>query len=78
MDGLFAWLLERKALTLVGIAVVLLGAFVPWPNIAIAGVVVGIGGVLMLVQIPFAMRAAQQPPAPKLVTTPRKETQPGD
>ncbi|MBV8527389.1 MAG: hypothetical protein JOZ75_03650 [Candidatus Dormibacteraeota bacterium] len=66
MEAAFLWLVERKALTLAGFVVVLVGAFVPWPSEAIAIVLVILGAGLMLAQIPFAMRAAQKVPSPPL------------
>ena len=63
MEATLLWLLERKALTLAGFVVVLLGAFIPWPSEVIAIVVVVLGALLMLAQIPFAMRAAQKVPS---------------
>lgn len=66
MEATLLWLIERKALTLTGFVVVLLGAFIPWPSEVIAIVVVILGALLMLAQIPFAMRAAQKAPAPQL------------
>ena len=65
MEATLLWLIERKALTLTGFVVVLLGAFVPWPSGVIAIVVVILGAMLMLAQIPFAMRAAQKVPSPQ-------------
>ena len=65
MEAVLLWLIERKALTLTGFVVVLLGAFVPWPSGVIAIVVVVLGALLMLAQIPFAMRAAQRVPSPQ-------------
>ena len=59
------WLIERKALTLWAFVVVLLGAFIPWPSEVIAIVVVILGALLMLAQIPFAIRAAQKVPSPQ-------------
>jgi hypothetical protein len=64
MDATLLWLIERKALTLSGFVVVLLGAFIPWPSEVVAIVVVILGALLMLAQIPFAMRAAQKVPSP--------------
>ena len=63
MEATLLWLIERKALTLTGFVVVLLGAFIPWPSEVIAIVVVVLGALLMLAQIPFAMRAAQKVPS---------------
>ena len=65
MEATLLWLIERKALTLTGFVVVLLGAFIPWPSGVIAIVVVILGALLMLAQIPFAMRAAQKVPSPQ-------------
>ena len=65
MEATLLWLIERKALTLTGFVVVLLGAFIPWPTAVIAIVVVILGALLMLAQIPFAMRAAQKVPSPQ-------------
>ena len=62
MEAALLWLIERKALTLTGFVVVLLGAFIPWPSEVIAIVIVILGALLMLAQIPFAMRAAQRVP----------------
>ena len=66
MEATFLWLVERKALTLAGFVVVLVGAFVPWPSEVIAIVLVILGAGLMLAQIPFAMRAAQRVPTPEM------------
>lgn len=66
METTFLWLVERKALTLAGFVIVLIGAFVPWPSMVIAIVVVILGAGLMLAQIPFAMRAAQRVPSPQV------------
>ena len=66
MEATLLWLIERKALTLSGFVVVLLGAFIPWPSEVIAIVVVILGALLMLSQIPFAMRAAQKVPSAQM------------
>lgn len=66
MEAALLWLIERKALTLSGFVVVLLGAFIPWPSEVIAIVIVILGALLMLAQIPFAMRAAQKVPTPHM------------
>ena len=60
MSATFRWIVERRLLTLAGFGVILLGAFIPWPNLAIAAVVIVLGAVLLAVQIPIAMRDATE------------------
>lgn len=58
MSATFRWIVERRLLTLAGFGVILLGAFIPWPSLAIGVVVIVLGAVLLAVQIPIAMRDA--------------------
>lgn len=60
MGAFLHWVVARRLLTLVGFGVILLGAFVPWPNLAIAAVVIILGAALLAVQIPIAMRDATE------------------
>jgi len=60
MNAIFRWIVERRLLTLAGFGVVLLGAFIPWPSLAIAAVVILVGAVLLAIQIPMAMRDATE------------------
>ena len=60
MSATLRWIVERRLLTLAGFGVILLGAFVPWPSLAIAAVVIVLGAVLLAVQIPIAMRDATE------------------
>jgi hypothetical protein len=60
MGAFLQWMVARRLLTLVGFSVILLGAFVPWPNLAIAAVVIILGAGLLAVQIPIAMRDATE------------------
>jgi hypothetical protein len=55
-----SWIVERRLLVPLGIVVVLLGAFVPLPNIAIAALVVILGAGMMLAQIPLAFRESEK------------------
>lgn len=58
MGATLRWMVERRLLTLAGFGVILLGAFVPWPSLAVAAVVIILGAVLLAVQIPIALRDA--------------------
>jgi len=49
-------MVAQRLLTLAGFGLILLGAFVPWPNLLVAGTVVVLGALLMASQIPIAMR----------------------
>lgn len=60
MSATFRWIVERRLLTLAGFGVILLGAFIPWPSLAVAAVVIVLGAVLLAVQIPVAMRDATE------------------
>ncbi|MBV8526890.1 MAG: hypothetical protein JOZ75_01095 [Candidatus Dormibacteraeota bacterium] len=60
MGAFLRWVVARRLLTLAGFGVILLGAFVPWPNLAIAAAVIVLGAVLLAVQIPIAMRDASE------------------
>lgn len=60
MGAFLQWVVARRLLTLAGFAVILLGAFIPWPNLAIAAVVIIVGALLLAVQIPIAMRDATE------------------
>ena len=60
MSATFRWIVERRLLTLAGFGVILLGAFIPWPSLAIAAVVIVLGAVLLAVQIPIALRDATE------------------
>ena len=60
MSATLRWIVERRLLTLAGFGVILLGAFIPWPSLAIAAVVIVLGAVLLAVQIPIAMRDATE------------------
>ena len=60
MGGFLEWVLARRLVTLAGFGVILLGAFVPWPNLAIAAVVIVLGTVLLAIQIPSALRNATE------------------
>lgn len=60
MSATFRWIVERRLLTLAGFAVILLGAFIPWPSLAVAVVVIVLGAVLLAVQIPIALRDATE------------------
>ena len=60
MSATLRWIVERRLLTLAGFGVILVGAFIPWPSLAIAAVVIVLGAVLLAVQIPIAMRDATE------------------
>lgn len=60
MSATLRWIVKRRLLTLAGFGVILLGAFIPWPSLAIAALVIVLGAVLLAVQIPIAMRDATE------------------
>lgn len=60
MSATLRWIVERRLLTLAGFGVILLGAFIPWPSLAVAAVVIVVGSLLLAVQIPIAMRDATE------------------
>ena len=60
MSATFRWMVKRRLLTATGFVVILLGAFIPWGSLAISAVVIVLGAVLLVVQMPIAWRDATE------------------
>jgi hypothetical protein len=56
MGVILAMIYRRRWLSLAGIASILIGGLLPWPTYAVNGGFIALGGFLIAVQIPIAIR----------------------